>query len=250
MQHITAIGFDLFDTLITVETLNFQEALGRLIRGLQNQGFAVEEGTFSPVYREAARDFVKEARRDGRETHNRFWICMALHHFGYTVSPDDPRIAQAVDAYFSAFLDHAALLPETRETLAILKTRYRLGLLSNFTHGPAVKTILARLELAPLLDITLISGELGYRKPHPTVFHELTRQFGLPKDQIAFIGDDLENDVKGAQRAGLQPIWTTYVRDRKATSTTGSQPQTSNTTSPSVPTVASWNELLTLLDTA
>lgn len=249
MQHITAIGFDLFDTLITVETLNFQEALGRLIRGLQNQGFAVEEDTFSPVYREAAREFVKEARKDGRETHNRFWICTALHRLGYTVSPDDPRIAQAVEAYFSAFLDHAVLLPETRETLAILKTRYRLGLLSNFTHGPAVKTILARLELAPLLDFTLISGELGYRKPHPMVFHELTRQFGLPKDQIAYIGDDLENDVKGAQRAGLQPIWMTYARDRKATSTMDSQPQTSNTTNPSVPTVASWNELLTLLDT-
>jgi hypothetical protein len=32
MQHITAIGFDLFDTLITLENLGFQDAMDRLLR--------------------------------------------------------------------------------------------------------------------------------------------------------------------------------------------------------------------------
>jgi putative hydrolase of the HAD superfamily len=250
MEHIKAIGFDLFDTLITVQHLGLQEAMGRLMGSLQDQGFAVENKTFVPVYRDAARQFREAAHVEGRETHNRFWISAALCRLGHDISPDDGRILLAVEAYFSAFLDHAVLLPETREMLTTLKRRYRLGLLSNFTHAPAAKDIVARLGLMPFLEVTLISGELGYRKPHPRVFRELGRQFALPRHQIAFIGDDLDADINGARQAGLQPIWTTYARVHKTTASTDAVPPPANAVDPAVPTVASWGELLTLLGTA
>lgn len=245
IQPIKAIGFDLFDTLITVKSLGFREASERLMRSLREQGFHLEDDTFVPVYREVAGQIREAALKQGRETHNRFWISAALKRFGYVVEPDDSRIAAVVDAYFSAFLDHAVLLPETRETLTLLKEHYRLGLLSNFTHAPAVKTILDRLGLTPLLEVVLISGELGYRKPHERVFLELERQFGLPKEQIAFIGDDLEADVNGAQKAGLQPIWTTCAGVPAAASSDAAVRET-----PAVPTIASWEALLTLLGVA
>ena len=36
MQHITAIGFDLFETLVIVENLRREEAVGRLLRSLNS----------------------------------------------------------------------------------------------------------------------------------------------------------------------------------------------------------------------
>jgi putative hydrolase of the HAD superfamily len=246
MQPIEAIGFDLFDTLITVENLGFGEAMGRLLRLLQNQGFGVEAETFVPVYRDTVKRFREVVQKHHRETHNRFWISAALRRLGYDVGSDDARIAATVEAYFSAFLDHAVLLPGTRQMLLALKGRYRLGLLSNFTHAPAVKAILSHLGLTPFLDAVLISGELGYRKPHARAFHELARQFALPGKQIAFVGDDLEADINGAQQAGFQPIWSTYARVRKTASATESV----DGAPPAIPTIASWNELLTLLDVA
>jgi putative hydrolase of the HAD superfamily len=246
MRHIKAIGFDLFDTLITVERLGLHEALGRLIGSLQEQGLAVDQEAFVPVYRDTARRFTEETRRDGRETHNRFWISGALQQCGYAVSPEDPRVARAVEAYFSAFLDYAAPLPDTCEMLAALQGRYRLGLLSNFTHAPAAKAILDRLGLAPFLQVTVISGDLGYRKPHWQTFHTLGQQFGLSGEQIAFVGDDLDNDINGARQAGLQPIWTTYARAHKPAQTTASTLWATAAADPAVPTVASWHELLTL----
>ncbi|MGQ4810095.1 Phosphoglycolate phosphatase [Candidatus Entotheonellaceae bacterium PAL068K] len=248
MQPIQAIGFDLFDTLITVQNLVLQEAVGRLIRCLHAQGLAVDGETFEPVYQEAARHHMQTARRQGRETHNRFWISTALNQLGHAIAPNDHRITQTVDAYFSAFIEHASLLPHTRETLVALRRRYRLGLLSNFTHGPAVRTILDRLGLTQLLDVILISGELGYRKPHPRVFVALQRHISLPKAQIAFIGDDPEADVRGAQEAGLQPIRTTYAQVYKATNRTDPEARSTPDTHPGVPTIASWTDLLTLLD--
>ena len=247
MRRVTAIGFDLFDTLITVERLGLQEALGRLLRCLQEQGLVVEQESFVPLYREASRRFVEDARSHGRETHNRFWISAALHQAGYPLTPEDPRIALAVEAYFSAFLECAALLPGTHSMLAALKGRYRLGLLSNFTHGPAAQAILDRLGVAQFLEVTVISGDIGYRKPHGQAFGVLRDRFGVPGDQIAFVGDDLDNDVHGARQAGLLPIWTTYARAHKAAATTESTLWTA-AADPSVHQIASWGELLTLFE--
>lgn len=246
MQHIQAIAFDLFDTLITVEQSSRYEAPGRLLNSLQAQGLPVHAETFMPVYREVTQGFVRAAREDGKETHNRFWISTTLQRLGYPIDPDDPRITHTVEAYFSAFLDYAQLLPETLAMLTTLKGRYRLGLLSNLTHAPAARQILERLGLTTFFDIVLISGELGYRKPHPQVFQQLLEQFALPSAHVAFVGDDLEADINGAQAAGLQPIWTTYARAQA-----GATPLDSAPVAPaSIPTIASWNELFTLLGIA
>ena len=46
MQHITAIGFDLFETLVIVENLRREEAVGRLLRSLKSSGLALAEEAF------------------------------------------------------------------------------------------------------------------------------------------------------------------------------------------------------------
>ena len=124
MQHIQAIGFDLFETLVIVHNLVARdETMGRLLHSLQSSGFAVAQETFVPLYRAAARRFSEAAHTEGKETHNRFWISAALQDLGYQVEPEDAPIALAVEAYFSAFVDYAAPIPGTVDMLATLKTR-------------------------------------------------------------------------------------------------------------------------------
>ncbi len=247
MNHIKAIGFDLFNTLITAELGALDEAVIRLIRSLRESGLALEEGAFKQAHREAALRFVKETRQDGRETHNRFWISAALETQGYNVPPDDARIAGAVDAYFSPFFEHCHLIPGTTEMLGSLKDQYRLGLLSNFTHGPADMEIIDGLGLTPFFDVVLISGDLGYRKPHPFVFRRLIDQLGVKKNQILYIGDDPEPDISGARQAGIQPVWMTYVRDRDIPfmpSNPSGPPEEPDET---VARISTWKDLLSLL---
>src|SRR5262245_29165447 len=246
MQHITAIGFDLFETLITVEHLRREEAVGRLMRSLKSSGLALTDEAFVPIYRANARRFMEAAQHDGKETHNRFWISTALQDLGYDVQPDDPRIALAVETYFDAFIDYAAPIPGTVDMLAALKGKYRLGLLSNLTHAPAALRIIDNLGMAPFFDAVVVSGQLGYRKPHPRVFLALLDQLGAPKEQTAFVGDNLEADIRGAHQMGLQPIWMTYVQSQKALEALGlAEPPPP--AAPSVPTITTWRELLTLL---
>jgi putative hydrolase of the HAD superfamily len=247
MNRIKAIGFDLFNTLVIAKSHILGEAMKGLINSLRQSGLSLDHEQFKKSYQEAALKFIGKAQRDGRETHNRFWICAALQSQGYDISPYDARIAIAVDTYFSAFLLHCYLIPDTKEMLSTLRNGYRLGLLTNFTHGPAARGIIDKLGLNPFFDVVLISGELGYRKPHPLVFHQLIDYLGVEKDQILYVGDDPEPDISGAQKAGLQPVLTTYVRDQNISFVPGIFYKGDDKLDCKVPKISTWKDLLFLL---
>ena len=215
MQKIKAIGFDLFNTLLTAKPNALTTAVARLILSLQESGISFEPETFKEAHRKAAFRFIKETRTEGRETHNRFWISAALEEVGTNLSPEDHRIGNAVDAYFSAFFEYCELIPGTLRMLETLKTRYRLGLLSNFTHAPAAKTIIETLGLTPYFECIIISGEMGYCKPHPVVFDELIEKMHAEREEILFVGDDPDADIGGALNAGIKPVWMTYANNKE-----------------------------------
>jgi putative hydrolase of the HAD superfamily len=248
MHHIRAIAFDLFNTLITVEPQTLEDANKRLFASLSEGGFKLDADSFRRSHRGAAIRHIEQCRKDGRETHNRFWISDALEEQDYHVSPDDSRIAAAVNAYFSAFLDHCRLLPRTKEMLTALQASYRLGLLSNFTHGPAARKLLFHVGLDPFFQVVIISGELGYRKPHPLPFQELVKHLGVQSHQVVYVGDDPEPDILGAKQAGLNPVWTTYVKDKQIPSAAGVLYSEQPNPEPGVPRISSWDDLFALLE--
>jgi len=61
-------------------------------------------------------------------------------------------------------------------------------------------------ELGSRIDSLVISSEVGYRKPHPLFFEAACANLGLPGSRVLCVGDDLENDVRGAIRAGLSGL--------------------------------------------
>jgi putative hydrolase of the HAD superfamily len=248
MFNPKAIGFDLFNTLLTVHPEAMGEAYQRQLRVLHEEGIPVEAKPFGDAYVEAAARYLKEAHREGRETHNRFWVADALEKLGYSLAPEDPRIARVVDAHFSAFYPHCQLVPGTKELLRELAGRYPLGMLTNFTHPPAVREIIDRMGLGPFFQTVLVSGELGYRKPHPSVFARLVGELGVPAEEILFVGDDLEADVQGARDAGLQAVLTTCVQDANLPAAQTPLSPAKTDYPPDVPRVSRWQDLLSHLD--
>ena len=248
MNHITAIGFDLFNTLITLKPAALSAAMDSMILSLRGNGFPIENALFIHAYEQATLRYIEESRKDGKETHNRYWISAALDTLGFPILPNDSRIDMAVDAYFSDFFHGCHLVPGTKEMLDELKPKYRLGLLTNFTHPPAVRKIIDNLDLGRFFEGVLISGELGYRKPHPLVFRRLTDLLGAKKHQIIYVGDDPEPDILGALKAGLQPVWTTCVQDQKIPVARGIFSKANDRPDFQVPKISAWDELLSLLN--
>ena len=248
MNGIKAVGFDLFNTLITVEPRALDHVLGVLSRSLWAEGFTVEPEPFRRAHRQAALRHIVETRRHGRETHNRFWIATALKELGFEVEPDDPRIGRSIEVYFSAFLEFCRLIPRTEPMLGALKVRYPLGLPSNFTHPAPARAILEGLGIASFFDVVLISREVGYCKPHAAVFRTLVERLGVEPAEFLYVGDDPEPDIDGAYGFGIRLIWTTYLRDRGIPLAPGVSTDQQDGPRCAASRISSWDELLTLVE--
>jgi putative hydrolase of the HAD superfamily len=109
----------------------------------------------------------------------------------------DKELLQGWNAIFGA------PLPGAGRVLREIGRRMPLYVFSNtnaahFAHfGPRYREL-----LAPVRKV-LTSCDIGRRKPEPEAFVRIAAITGLPPARLAFF-DDLEENVAGARRAGLQ----------------------------------------------
>lgn len=61
-------------------------------------------------------------------------------------------------------------------------------------------------ELAPLAARVVVSAAVGWRKPAPAFFEEVTSAARCAPGEMLFVGDDLPNDYAGATAAGLHAV--------------------------------------------
>lgn len=129
-------------------------------------------------------------------------IVAALH--GNT--PGDVALQELRQARYAHFLTLIAAEEHVHQTLAQLRTRYRLGLLSNYPDGLAIRDSLAQVGLDIYFDQVVVSGEIGFVKPHPITFAQLLAPFGVPTARAVYVGDNWLADVQGAKRIGMRAI--------------------------------------------
>jgi putative hydrolase of the HAD superfamily len=89
--------------------------------------------------------------------------------------------------------------------LAIREAGLPVRVASNFDGR--LRAVAAGLpELAGFVETLVISSEVGHRKPHPAFYAAACASLALPPDRVLCVGDDPENDVRGAERAGLRGV--------------------------------------------
>jgi putative hydrolase of the HAD superfamily len=136
----------------------------------------------------------------------------ALRGIGFDL-PDDV-VRHIVHLDHSAYSNSITVEPEVLATLGRLRDAgYRMGLVSNVSLLPELmRADLERLGLAPLLQATVFSSEVGVRKPDPAIFHEALRRLGTGPAETVFVGDRLLDDVSGAQAVGMRAVLTRQFR--------------------------------------
>ena len=116
------------------------------------------------------------------------------------------------EACYRHLFDHFArpsawrVAPDAAELFAALRARgLLLGLGSNYDDR--LWSVLAGFpELAPVRDRVLISSAVGVRKPGAGFFRESARVAGCDVSEVLFVGDDLDNDYRGAAAAGMPAV--------------------------------------------
>jgi HAD superfamily hydrolase (TIGR01509 family) len=99
-----------------------------------------------------------------------------------------------------------------QDTIPVLKNLrqhdYKIGLITNAMMPMWMRDIeLQHYELMDYFDVRLTSGDVGYIKPHPAIYHEALKQINTRPEQAIFVGDRPEYDVAGANNAGMISVW-------------------------------------------
>ena len=97
------------------------------------------------------------------------------------------------------------------EDVAVLEElqAYHIGIITNGAHDKHTDSQLSKvrhLGLSERIQSLTISDEVGVRKPNIEIFKVACKRAGiLPKDAM-FVGDSIENDIVGANRAGITSV--------------------------------------------
>jgi putative hydrolase of the HAD superfamily len=119
---------------------------------------------------------------------------------------DDVRLQRWNDGYEAAIRAAWRALPDGIHLVAELRRRaVPFGVLTNMSADyQRQKLAVVGLGDVPVLVTT---DDLGRGKPDPEVFRLGCRRLGVPPWQVAYIGDELDIDARGARDAGLVGIW-------------------------------------------
>jgi 2-haloalkanoic acid dehalogenase type II len=90
---------------------------------------------------------------------------------------------------------------EVTAALTRLRARFRLATLTNGNAD------LARIGLSHHFEVSLRAGALGFAKPDPRAYKQLSEALTLEPAEILFVGDEPHADVLGPAAAGMQTVW-------------------------------------------
>jgi FMN phosphatase YigB (HAD superfamily) len=82
--------------------------------------------------------------------------------------------------------------------------------------GRVLRGELDRHGLADSFQFVVSSADLDSRKPAPLIFTTAIAQLGVAASTAWFVGDTVSEDIVGAARAGLLPIWFCNTPSRDA----------------------------------
>lgn len=88
-----------------------------------------------------------------------------------------------------------------------LKPHYRIGLLSNIDRK-WIDNFISKNHLETLFDAVVVSGEEGIAKPSPEIYRRMSKKIGVGPDDCIMV-DDLRENCRGAENAGMQSIYYT-----------------------------------------
>ncbi|WP_211748516.1 HAD family hydrolase [Paenibacillus sp. Marseille-Q4541] len=120
----------------------------------------------------------------------------------------DPDLASLLATrYLQERRERAFIYEDLFETLTLLRSKYRLLLLTNGTPDLQQEKIDSVPELASFFEHIVISGDFGVGKPSEAIFHHAIDLLALELSEVVMVGDNLYTDILGANRSGIPSIW-------------------------------------------
>jgi HAD superfamily hydrolase (TIGR01549 family) len=227
---IRAITFDFWDTLVADDSDEPRRAaLGLPTKPQARLQLLVDE--IIRYHPELAPEQVAQAFTHANDRFRQAWknehhtpsvssrLQQAYEFLKIDLTPGFPEMVRIVQEM--EVMIPPSFVPQVREVLAQLASRYALGIVSDTIHtsGRGIRTLLDRQGVLPYFRSLIFSDEAGASKPKPVVFERAGAELGIPLAEIVHVGDRESNDVDGPLAVGMQAILFTGVVDRGSANT-------------------------------
>ncbi len=195
-----AILFDLDDTLFSLRaceaqalkrTLDDARLLARLPINFAERYAAISSAYWAARTTDGYTQYTRE------QVNELSWRDFLSHH-----GLDAALSTGLAERYWAEYCQSAGLNPGARETLRRLSLSYRLGIVTN-GYSDSQRGRLNAARLLSMLEVVLISEEVGVAKPDPRIFEMALSKLSLPADALLYVGDSIAHDYQGCQAAGI-----------------------------------------------
>lgn len=203
-----AVIFDLYDTLVQVEEMDFSRGLTllytRYMSGCCTLGQVKDYNQFSLKKYHSLHAEGKEYPFLSEE------VADYYARFGCTAPLPDADF----EYEFLCAAGRFCVSGEVRSTLQALREQgvYMMILSNSIYSSGATKRLLEELGIAGYFSHVLSSADKGICKPATAFFEEAIEKVrqdvpGIDKEDIVFVGDRYDLDCMGGCEAGLRTVW-------------------------------------------
>lgn len=205
-----AFIFDLYNTLIDIHTDEHREQTWEpVVDYFAEHGMRTSAQRLSDGYDRYWRLFLERAQAERRYSYPE---CDAVAVFESMARGERGKLtreqaAEALKIMRRASIVRMRLFDGTLELLRELKRRGASVYLLSNAQSAFTPDEIAECGLSDMFDGVMLSSDYGVRKPDPEYFGLLIDKYGIDVKKAVMVGDDMQNDVYGAQRLGMTGVW-------------------------------------------
>jgi putative hydrolase of the HAD superfamily len=210
---LKAVIFDLDDTLIDWSGVQLpwgdiiHQQLTPLLTYLhEERGYDIKEYHFVERFQSRMRDaWLNTAPPEWVAPQHREVLFATLDEFGITDDKHDPLY----DKLAWRLIPGVKAFPDAKNVLETLRHNgIKRAILTNAAQSMTLRDIeIETLGLIGYFDVRRSAADVGTIKPHPRPFRVVLNELGVTPQEAFYIGDRPQDDVAGAQAAGMRAIW-------------------------------------------
>lgn len=111
---------------------------------------------------------------------------------------------ELTDRYMQIWRNHSIPFEDTIIAVKKLSCCYSCGIISNTNDSMLIPYLLKKYNLYDSFNPIILSVDVGYKKPSTFIFKEALKK--VCYSTVFFVGDNLEEDIKGAANCNMIPI--------------------------------------------
>jgi putative hydrolase of the HAD superfamily len=121
--------------------------------------------------------------------------------FGHTLVNEEKDAANPLESR------HIHLMPDVSEILPCIPVPMAVWANTQTATSSDLRQFLDRAGIGRFFTCVVTSMDAGFRKPAPRFFDFALRKCGLARDDVLFVGNQLNTDIAGGQSYGIRTVW-------------------------------------------